>query len=223
MAYVSACFDQDTGGFRSSPESSTVDLANTVQGHVALVLLGRREPRWINGLLALLNELVVTADDVWTASCFLKNLGLQAPSRITWAELATHGQGRSGVWSEGADRVTTSARRATAIAFLGIAVPGKRAVEQLLASCQDRSGGWTDTTGTTLEATYQVVRALRALNCDTDLARTNAFIALCRRPAGLYAGAPEFAGVDLPPGLLNTYFALTVDRWVNEPGSPGIV
>jgi hypothetical protein len=80
-------------------------------------------------------------------------------------------------------------------------------------------GTWTDADGRPdLHATYQVARTLHAFAIETDRRALNSFIARCRRDDGSYASAPDVDDGD----LIDSYLALTVDRWTNDPYAPGI-
>jgi hypothetical protein len=122
--------------------------------------------------------------------------------------------------------VTTTAKRVATLLFLGAPLHDEAKVAHALLKAQSPLGGWPDPTGEpTLQATYQVLRALRLLSAQPDELRVNAFVASCRQPEGGYAPSPhgfDPAARTAQVGLLNTYFALTIDRWINEPDASGI-
>lgn len=225
LEYITACFEPGTGGFAPTP-GGTVDLNHTVQGHVALATLDRPGPPGTDGLLALLDSLVRTGDDVWTAAAFLNYLRLRAPSARRWAHIAEAGRNIDGLWGDGAVRVTMTATRTAGLLFLRAPLSNKQAVTRLLLAAQTPSGGWPDPAGQpTLQASYYAVRALRLLGAEPDSATATAFVASCRQTDGSYTPSPDAAyhPADASyPGLIHAYFALTVDRWINDLEAPGI-
>ena len=61
-----------------------------------------------------------------------------------------------------------------------------------------------------------MARALHVLGIAADTAKLNAFVAGCRRTSGGYASSPAPAAAT----LVDTYFALTIDHWINPGADP---
>jgi prenyltransferase beta subunit len=96
-----------------------------------------------------------------------------------------------------------------------VAAPNE--ARQLIRETQTSAGGWTSAEGrTVLHATYYVARAVHAMAIPRRDALAS-FISRCRRADGSYSAAPDDAQGD----LVNSYFALTIDRWTNDPDGHG--
>lgn len=209
---IEACFDETTSGFALAP-GGPVSLHAIAEGHVALATLGLTGDRWTRDLVKLVNGLVSTPIDAFIASAVLDTVGLSSPDTPRWASLVLAARNAEGTWGEEADLVAQTALFSSALLKLGFTVPDVKGIGQLLLDAQTASGGWGDGTRgqATLAVTYRVTRVLQALSLTPDTDTANTFIRSCRQPDGAYAGSP--AGEQA--NLINTYFALTSDRWLN--------
>ena len=220
LAYVESCFDTTTHGFSLTP-GGQISLHSIAEGHVALVALQASSQQRTRGLDSLVDPLVRTPFDVWIAAAFLDTAGVAPSAAARWAETVLAERHPDGSWGQGAARAVQTAMHASSLLLLGMQVPDVFAVRDVVLQAQTPAGGWPDPDAhgqPTLAATYRVARVLRMLSIPADLAAVNAFTAQCRRPHGGYAAAPD----DEHPDLVNTYLALTIDRWLNEPDKSGI-
>lgn len=216
LAYIAACFDQTTHGFTRTPGGQP-GLSATAQGHVALATLGRSTPAQTAGLTNLVGTFVTTSEDLWIVAPFLDTLGLTSPDADRWTALAYAARNPDGTWGNGGDQIIATASHASSLVLLGAALQQPDAVHSVIRDSH-HGGAWPDRNGnTTLEATYHVSRAVHAMHIATNSTETLDFLNRCRRADGSYAPTPG----QEPGNLVNSYFALTIDRWITAPAGSG--
>ncbi|MCY1141444.1 hypothetical protein OWR29_25895 [Actinoplanes sp. Pm04-4] len=220
--YVESCYQGDSNGFTLTPGGDS-SLHAIAEGHVALVMLGHTEPHWTKNLSQLVKPLVHDLMDVWIASAFLNTAGVRSSDAARWEAMVLGARNPDGTWGAGQDRAVQTAMHASSLLLLGVPLPEPAMVRQTIIGAQTAEGGWGDGDSdgkATLAATYRIARVVRALSLPVDTTAATAFVESCRKTDGSYTGQPDAGSTG--GDLVNTYLALTIDRWLNDPAAPGI-
>jgi prenyltransferase beta subunit len=212
-AFISKCYDKDSGGFADSPGGKP-DVTTTAIGIIAVAEVKLPNEPFAKGVLKYLGENVKGFEEIRIAAAGLEALGKKGPEADAWLkELAKlrHDDGTYGE-RDGAARETGGA--AVAVLRLGGEVKHKENVLKTIKAGQRDDGAWgaAAAKGSDLGSSYRVMRCFHMLKeRPADVDKLKAFIAKCRNKDGGYGTAPGQES-----SASGTYYAGIILHWLEE-------
>jgi len=210
--FVRSCHDEETGGFAAEPGGEP-SVRLTALGLMALDELRLEEPEIIEHAVAYLSDEAESFGEIRIAIAGLEAIGARSKSFDAWTTGILERRNADGTWGEGAAVAFDTGGTAAALLRMGVELQNPGAVAEAILDGQNDDGGWSsDGSGSTLSATYRVVRCLHMMDAPPDLEALRSFIASCRRPDGGYAPSSEVKA----SAVGSTYMALILLRWANQ-------
>lgn len=214
-AFVLSCYDAKSGGF--AEPGGPPDVALTAVGVMACVELGIPKTKFTHAM-DYLKAHAKTFEEVRIGAAAVEAWGVKdCPFDLApWEKMADETGGE-----KLRDPKDGGARDAGSLAAfrlrLGRELPHRAEVLSTLREGQRADGGWAknDATGSDLEATYRVMRALHLLQeKPADVAKLRAFLENCRNSDGGYGVTPG-----QPSTVGATYYATIVAHWLDARGT----
>jgi prenyltransferase beta subunit len=211
--FVVRCFNKSVGGFADRPGGSSVDVATTSIGLLALVDLKLPEGDHTGRALKYLGEHVQGFEDIRIAAAALESVRRSPPKAAAWRKSLEQMRHEDGTFGKGDGAARATGGAMAALLRLGAPVKNRDAVLRTLRDGQRDDGGWgkPGVAGSDLETCYRVVRCLHMLHEKPNLARCQRFVARCRNSDGGYGVAPG-----QPSSVSATYFAGIILHWLDE-------
>lgn len=223
IAFFKACRDGESGGFAQRPGGAP-DALTTASALMLLAELKIEPEGYVPGATGYLAANARSFEEVRLAVAGLEAVGAKVPAEAAarWRGVILEGRNADGTFGEGASKAFDTGGAFVALLRMG-ENPEDHAVEAVIRTLregQGPDGGWGDgrSEGSTLGATYRIMRAFRMTNLAPDLEGVERFVASCRNGDGTYRPAPSGEGSG------GTYFATILIRWCRElAGLPPIL
>lgn len=220
IAYVESCFDEATGGFGPAPGQPPT-VGTTASGLMAIGELSIDDPGKVDAAIRYLEHNASQFPDIRIAVAGLEAVGKKSDKFADWTRLIEGMRGDEPTWGEGASAAFDTGGATAALLRMGVQPDHRQEIIEAMAAGRGADGGWSEGSrpGSTLGATYRVMRAFFMLGHAPNLDRLRAFVDSCAGPGGAYADAPG-----APTSLGATYMAGIITRWSRLlEGEPAIV
>lgn len=214
VKFVESCHDAATGGFADTPKGKP-DVVATCIGLMTVPALRLAADKYVPAGLKYLDEQAKSFEEVRLAAAAQEAVKRRSPKTDAWLQQVQATANFDGSFGADAGRARATGGAIAAILRLGGSVKDLTVVLTGIKEGQRDSGGWGTADvddGADLESTYRVMRALYMLKRPpSSLEGVRTFIAKCRNDDGGYGVAPG-----RPSSVAGTYYAATVQHWVEE-------
>jgi prenyltransferase beta subunit len=211
--FVTACFDQESGGFADGPGGKP-DVIVTAVGLMALVELNIPLDDYRDPAVAYLGKNAKSFEEIRMAAAGAEAAKKKPAEAEAWIKQITDMRNADGLYGKDDGQARDTGGAVAAILRLEGKVENSKEVTAGLKAGQRKDGafGKSGTPASDLETSYRVMRAFMMLKEQPkDVPALREFISRCRNKDGGYGVAPG-----QPSSVSGTYYAAIIRHWLEK-------